>query len=290
MSVSRNGMHGYPSGKLGNVVSYMLRGQLVHRTVGKPGKPSPKQKANHESMRVITHFLGHFKDYLNNGYELEARGTIRNQHNLAVSYNKKNALQGEYPNISIDYAKIQFSKGTLQNPEGLRMEKVEGGLQISWDPLYQSGMGSQYDDCLQLAVYFPKSRRQKIELNFSKREMGTAFLALAEEELESSMEVYLFLSAANHDTVSDTIYLGNLNGAFEKPKIKVKTAGKAGELENDPAADLAALARYEQVSAQYKAQMKLKPEERLSVKVFRNLETEYLVLANRWGSRVMKPG
>ncbi|WP_316745661.1 DUF6266 family protein [Pedobacter gandavensis] len=288
MSISRNGMHGYPSGKLGNVVSYMLRGQLVHRTVGKPGKPSPKQKANHESMRVITHFLGHFKDYLNNGFELEARGTIRNQHNLAVSYNKKNALQGEYPNISVDYAKIQFSKGTLKNPEGLRMEKVEGGLQISWDPFYQSAMGSQYDDCLQLAVYFPKSRRQKIELNFSKREMGTAFLALAEEELESSMEVYLFLSAANHDSVSDTLYLGNLNGAWENQKI-IAEKGKNVETEA-----LYENARYVQVMAQYKGQMELKPENRIPDKAFRNLETEYLVLRNRYEStsrsRQSKPG
>ncbi|MBB2151094.1 DUF6266 family protein [Pedobacter gandavensis] len=163
MSVSRNGMHGWPSGKLGNVVSYMLRGQLVHRTVGKQGKPSLKQKANHQSMAVVTRFLGHFKDYLGNGFELEARGTIRNQHNLAVSCNKKNALKGEYPDISIDYAKVQLSKGSLQQPRNIRLEKVEGGLQISWDPLYESGSGSQYDDCLQLAVYFPKSRTKKIE-------------------------------------------------------------------------------------------------------------------------------
>lgn len=52
MSVSRNGMHVYPSGKIGNVVSYMLRGQLIHRTIGKQGKPSRKQKANHQSMAV----------------------------------------------------------------------------------------------------------------------------------------------------------------------------------------------------------------------------------------------
>ncbi|MCX2450515.1 DUF6266 family protein [Pedobacter sp. PLR] len=286
MSVSRNGMHGWPSGKLGNVVSYMLNGQLVHRTVGKQGKPSLKQKANHQSMAVITRFLGHFNGYLSNGFELEARGTIRNQHNLAVSCNKKNALQGNYPNISIDYAKVQLSKGTLKNPENLRMEKVEGGLQITWDPSYQSGEGSQYDDCLQLAIYFPKSRTQKVELNFSKRELGTAFLPLEPEKLEGSMEVYLFLSAANHDSVSDTVYLGNLNGAFVNPEIIKKGAAN----EEVQAEELRTKARYEQVSVQYKAQMKLKPEDRISAKAFRNLEREYLVLANRFGSMPTKSG
>lgn len=279
MSISRSG--GWPIGKLGNVVSYMLRGQLVHRTIGKQGKPSLRQKANHQSMAVTTHFLGHFKDYLNNGFELESRGTIRNQHNLAVSFNKKNALQGEFPNITIDYAKIQLSKGTLNIPDQLCMQKVSGGLQISWDPSYLSGSGSQYDDCLQLAVYFPKSRTKKVELNFSKREAGTAFLPLAAEELERSMEVYLFLSAANHDSVSDTVYLGNLNGKGGNPEI---TTQREEKKKNELVGGLKAKLRYEHIKEQYKVQMKLKPNERISDKAFRNLEKEYLVLMNRYES------
>lgn len=285
MAISRNGIHGWPSGKLGRVVYYLLRGQPVQRSIGKLGKPSLKQKANHESMAVITRFLGRFKDYLNNGFELEARGTIRNQHNLAVSYNKKNALKGEYPNLSIDYAKVQLSRGSLTNPENVRMEKVEGGLQISWDPLNALNKfekGEQYDDCLQLAVYFPK-RMSQVELNFSKRGNGTAFLSLNEDELESSMEVYLFLSAANHTSVSDTLYLGNLNGSLEQPK-------RQGKEEEDLGANL----RFEQIKEQYNVQMKLNPEDRLSGKAFRSLEKEYLVLMNRYesrsGSRQMKPG
>lgn len=286
MSVSRNGLHGWPSGKLGNTVSYLLKGQLVHRTIGKQKKPSLKQKANHQSMAVITRFLGHFKDYLNNGFELESRGTIRNQHNLAVSRNMKNALQGEYPNIRLDYAKVQLSSGSLEHPKDIRMEKVLGGLQISWDPLYESGERSHYDDCLQLAIYFPKSRTQKVELNFSKRMIGSAFLPLYEEDLEAPMEVYLFLSASNHDAVSDTIYLGNVNGSFESPKISAEKEkeekGKLGEL--------AEMARYERVSQQYKAQMKLKPEERMKKKTFKSLETEFLALFNRWEARQAKAG
>ena len=286
MAISRNGIHGWPSGKLGRVVYYLLRGQPVQRTIGKPGKPSLKQKANHESMAVVTRFLGGFKEYLNNGFELEARGTIRNQHNLAVSCNKKNALKGVYPNISIDYTKVQLSKGSLTNPENVRMKKVEGGLQISWDPLNalnQFEKGEQYDDCLQLAVYFPKRKSQIIELNFSKRGTGTAFLPLHEEELVSPMEVFLFLSASNHSSVSDTLYLGNRNGTWEHPKHPEK-----------PGEDLGANLRFEQIKEQYQVQMKLKPEDRISGKAFRNLEKEYLVLMNRYEStsrsRQRKPG
>ncbi|WP_222537732.1 DUF6266 family protein [Pedobacter polysacchareus] len=279
MAISRNGIHGWPSGKLGRVVYYLLRGQPVQRTIGKPGKPSLKQKANHESMAVVTRFLGRFKEYLNNGFELEARGTIRNQHNLAVSCNKKSALKGEYPNISIDYTKVQLSKGSLTNPENVRMKKVEGGLQISWDPLNalnQFGKGEQYDDCLQLAVYFPKRKSQIIELNFSKRGTGTAFLPLSEEVLESPMEVFLFLSAANHTSVSDTLYIGNLNGVLDEPK---STKHQENRVE-----DLGADIRFEQIKEQYYLQMKLRPEDRLPGKAFRSLEKEYLVLMNRYES------
>lgn len=283
MAIAKNGPHGWSSGKLGNVVSYMLRGQLVQRTIGKPGKPSLKQQANHQAMAVTTRFLSHLSEFVNNGFDLEARGTIRNQHNMAVSYIKKNALQGEYPNISIDYAKVQLSKGRLAIPKDLRMEKVAGGIQISWAPNHYLGEGAQYDDCLQLAVCFPEKGKKKVELNFSKRELGTAFLPLEPEELERSMEVYLFLRAANHDSVSDTVYLGNLNGSYESPAITEIR-------ENQQAKALMFKSRFEQVKEQYKSQLKLKPEERMAKKPFRNLEKEYLVLMARWSSEQGRPG
>ncbi|WP_222537906.1 DUF6266 family protein [Pedobacter polysacchareus] len=279
MAISKNGLHGWPSGKIGNIVYYELNGQHVQRRIGKPGKQSLKQKANHQAMAVTTRFLNHMKDFINNGLALEARGTIRNQHNLAVSQIKKNALQGAYPNISIDYKNVQLSKGTLANPKDLRMEKINGGLQISWDSSYSAG--AQYDDCFQLAVCFPATGKKKIELNFAKRMDGMAFLALTEEELGRSMEVYLFLSAANHDSVSDTVYMGNLNGTYESPEI-------AAAKEKIQAEDLKLTARYELISGQYRAQMDLKPEERTRGKVFRNLEKEYLVLLDRWRSRKTK--
>lgn len=288
MAISKKGLHGWSTGKLGNIVSYMLRGQLVQRTIGKPGKPSLKQKANHQAMAVTTRFLNNLQDYLNNGFDLEARGTIRNQHNLAVSYIKKNALRGEYPNISIDYSKVQLSTGSLAIPKDLRMEKVAGGLQISWDPQRFYGGGAQYDDCLQLAVCFQEKGKKKVELNFSKRELGTAFLPLEPEELERSMEVYLFLRAANHDSVSDTVYLGNLNGSYENLKITERN-------EKEETEELKLKIRFKKISEQYKAQMKRKPEERCSAKAFRNLEKEYLVLVDEIRSinnrsRQTKPG
>lgn len=289
MAISKNGIHGWPSGKLGRIVYYTLKGQPVQRTIGKCGKPSLKQKANHQAMKVTTRFLNHLNDYVKNGFELEAYGTIRNQHNLAVSGIKKNALKGEYPNISIDYLKVQLSKGTLANPKDLRMEKVKDGLQISWDPAHYYGTGAQYDDCLQLAICFPENNSKKTELNFSKRNAGTAFLPLEPEELDRCMEVYVFLSAANHDSVSDSVYLGNLNGEYEDPIVTLRKDKEQAEY-------LKSTRRYEQVTEEYRAQMKLKPGERIGAKAFRNLETEYLVLFDRAKSmeskrsRQTKPG
>ncbi|MBB2151095.1 hypothetical protein [Pedobacter gandavensis] len=113
-----------------------------------------------------------------------------------------------------------------------------------------------------------------------------AFLPLNEEQLEASMEVYLFLSAANHDAVSDTIYLGNVNGTFENPKLSAegKKAKKA------VMGDLSEKARYEKLSIQYKVQMELKSEERIKPKAFKSLEREFLVLENRRRGRETKGG
>jgi hypothetical protein len=64
-------------------------------------------------MKVVNEILKPSIHAIRAGFRLAVAGTDRNEYNEAVSYNKKNALQGVYPNISLDYTKVLMSMGTL---------------------------------------------------------------------------------------------------------------------------------------------------------------------------------
>jgi hypothetical protein len=92
---------------------------------------SRDQLANYQSMAVTMRLLKNMTAFINSSFEIEARGTVKNQHNLATSYNKKQALKGEYPNISVDYSKVVLSYGDLEIAQDLKMVKTDTGIQIS---------------------------------------------------------------------------------------------------------------------------------------------------------------
>jgi hypothetical protein len=110
-----NGAFGEFKGKLGNLVSYNLKGKTVVRHIGKSKKPPTEaQLAVRQRMAAVIKFLRPALAFINAGFELAVEGTDRHPHNEATAYNYKNALQGEYPNISMDYSKVLVSMGALE--------------------------------------------------------------------------------------------------------------------------------------------------------------------------------
>lgn len=122
MAILSNSAFGHPNGKIGGMVYYMLKGQAVCRMIGEQGKPSIKQKANYQAMEVTMRLVKPMKEFIRNSFELEARGTVKNPHNLAVSYNKKQALQGEYPNIRVDYSKVVLKLWRASGSKGFQYQ------------------------------------------------------------------------------------------------------------------------------------------------------------------------
>ncbi|WP_288882394.1 DUF6266 family protein [Pedobacter panaciterrae] len=67
--------------------------------------PTIKQLNNRQQMKVINEFFSGMKQLLKTGFGPEARGTTKNYQNLAIEYNKPNALKGYLPDVEIDYSK-----------------------------------------------------------------------------------------------------------------------------------------------------------------------------------------
>ncbi|MBB2147541.1 DUF6266 family protein [Pedobacter gandavensis] len=269
MAICSVGPYGHPSGKIGNVVFYMLNGQPVCRMNGKPGKPSIKQLGNRQAMAVTMDLVAPMADFINVSFKQEAEGTVKNPHNLAVSYNKKEALIGEYPNIKVDYSKVILSRGDLEMVSDLKISKGEDGINLSWNTdISENG---SYDDLLMVLVNHPTKKRASSYLNAAKRADGSCFIPISEEwMMREQMEIYVSLKSSNEKSISDSVYAGNLNGVPESQADKVEKAKYT-----------ATKARFDQVSAAYYRQRMDDEENIVERKAFRHLEREFQVLKEK---------
>lgn len=268
MAICAAGVHGHPSGKIGKLVFYTLNGQPVCRLIGRAGKPTLNQMANRQGMSVTMDLLRPMADFIKVSFQLEAEGTTKNPHNLATSYNKKQALTGVYPNIQVDYTKVILSKGRLEMAKESRISKGEEGINLSWDAgIAENGAE---DDILMVMVSHPAEKKASMLLNAAKRKDGSCFIPLSESKMNSQMEVYICFKSANGTLISDSAYVGNLNGLEETETERIEKKNYN-----------TVKARYEQIAADYHHRITDHVEGKIATKAFRHLEKEYMVLKKK---------
>ncbi|WP_316748159.1 DUF6266 family protein [Pedobacter gandavensis] len=277
MAIASNGPHGHLNGKVGNLVFYMLNGQPVVRLIGRKGKPSKLQLANYQEMAVTTKLLSNMGGFIKLGYGLQARGTVHNAHNLATSYHKKQALTGEYPNIRIDYNKVKLSQGVMPETADLKISKVSGGLEITWNPKNDAELKD--NDSVMVMICCPETGKDQEYLNIARRSEGKCFIPMYEQVLNQQLEPYISFISADGERVSDSVYLGNLNGTV-KNEVEKQQEEKYVQVKT----------RFDQVESSYSSQVIANYGERPKNKAFKYLEKEYETLKKQLEHLPGKPG
>ena len=217
-----NGIFGGFHGRIGNLVGYTLKGKYIIRKIGRSSKPlTPGRKANCQKMTLVNEILSPSLDVIRVGFRLAVAGTDKNEYNEAVSYNKKNAIQGTYPNISLDYTKILMSMGTL--PAAIRptISQTDDKITFNWE-LTDDQKYQYANDRAMLVVYFPDLKVSRCELIGSKRIDGAHTLKINSEHVNERMEAYISFIKDNGRAVSDSTYAGALN-ALKNIAISEKT-------------------------------------------------------------------
>lgn len=279
MAKLKPGVFGHPIGRIGNQVFYILNGQGLCRSIGvQDGEGTPKQKANRFEMKLMMELLKPLQGFIKQGFEHKAKGTVWNAFNLATSYNKQNAIQGEYPNLSINYTKVKLSSGTLPLAKDLQIIKSEGGLTIKWEGTHQWA-GDQYDDLVMVALYHPSERKASVFLNAGKRELGECFVPIEDQTfLDEPIEAFLCFKSADGKNISDSVYLGNINGSH-KEKIDI-------ELKEEY---LKAKVHFDGVEANFKEREAEYLKTGIGKKAVNMMRKEYLVFKNRLENLPGKP-
>lgn len=217
-----NGVFGGFHGRIGNLVGYILKGKYVIRKIGKSYKPlTPGRKANCQKMTLVNEILSPSLPVIRVGFRLAVAGTDRNEYNEAVSYNKKNAIQGVYPNISLDYTRVLMSMGTLPVAIGPSLSQTDEKVTFSWKVTPEHS-GQYASDRAMLVVYFPDLKITCADLSGSKRIEGTHTLKIPNEYINERMEAYISFVKDNGREVSNSVHAGALNASKTK-EISEKT-------------------------------------------------------------------
>lgn len=213
MAIKLNGPLGFIYGKLGNLVYYVKDGKQLVREKGKITKlPSVAQLQNRMELAVAVAFVKPLVEFIKVGYTVWEQDLDKGKtpYNLAVSYNKINAVTGVNPDVTIDYTKALVAKGRLKQAVLPGIELKENGLQFSWEsPEYYDW--SYYQDEVMMLAYFPELKQGVYELAGAKRMECKDFLPLPAELTTKHMEVYISFVSNNRKRTANSTYLGRFN-------------------------------------------------------------------------------
>ncbi|WP_316839734.1 DUF6266 family protein [Pedobacter gandavensis] len=206
-----NGLFGGFQGRVGNLVGYMLNGKPIIRLIGHSTKPlSPARKANCQKMTVINDFLRPHLNFIRTGFRLITAGTDRNFYNEAVSYNKKHAVQGVFPNITMDYTKALVSMGNLLPAAKTEISKHKDGIEFKWE-VPADLLWEHRNDRAMLLIHFPDAKVSTAVMSGSRRHEGREVVAIDPSLAESRIEAYISFINEDATEISDSVHAGSLN-------------------------------------------------------------------------------
>lgn len=211
MATYRNGMFGNYRGKIGNLVFYVVNGKQRVRSLGINSKPATTaQLQNRQEMGIVIDFLKPLKEFVTVGFGQKAKGKSATPYNFAVSYNRKHAVAGTYPDASIAYDKVLVTEGSWRTADDPLVVLTGSSLHFSWSCTSSIPWPAPYDQVILLA-YFPKLEKTVYLLYGARRSSCEDQLALTPDLVEEYMEVYISFISADRKKIANSTYLGSFN-------------------------------------------------------------------------------
>ncbi len=211
MAILKNGPNGGFSGRVGSVVGYQWRGKDVIRGLPRftSKKRSPAQLANQLKMKLTQQFLKSCITFIRDGFKHEAEQRVMSAFNVAMSYNKKQAITGEYPNLVFDYSKALVSMGRVPAMKDGTAVWTDAGLKLEWSN--DTGKdGASRNDNLWVLLFFPEYETCEVCFNGASRDKGEAIVTLRPYYLGKPVHIYTSFVRYNGSDISPSIYIGSL--------------------------------------------------------------------------------
>lgn len=211
MGILNNGPHGPVTGRVDNLVYYVLNGKNVVRKIGRTTKPPTEAQLNARKItKLSSEFFSLLLDFINVGFGIAARGTDKSPFNLVVKENKKRMFKGVFPDLEIDYSQLVISQGTLKAGKGFEVASTPEAINFSWEANPMMPWEESTDQVMMLA-YFPFEERVIFKIFGNNRVTGADQLDLPESLGDKYAETYVAFISADRTKVSDSTYTGSIN-------------------------------------------------------------------------------
>ncbi|MGK6352745.1 DUF6266 family protein [Parapedobacter sp. DT-150] len=207
MAILKNGPNGGFSGKVGSVVGYQWRGKDVIRGLPRfPSKPrTPAQLANQQKMTLAQEFLKSAIHFIRFGFKHEAEQRVMSAFNVAMSYNKKQAITGEYPDLVFDYSKAVVSMGGVPPVKDGTARWVADGLELRWTN--DAGGNASRLDSLNVLLFFPEHETCEAHYNGAARNKGQDVVPVRPHHIGTPVHVYALFTRYNYSDISPSSYI-----------------------------------------------------------------------------------
>lgn len=196
------------SGKLGNLIFYKVGDQHYVRTRAEHfhDRKSPAQLAQRQRLQVMNRFLRPFRDLFRITFAGEAGAPMTMQ--AAQSYNLRNALAGEYPDIYVDKGKVLLSRGPLPVPVNVTLTAQSGALLIEWENSPDAADNHPYDSLLVMA-FSPETGQSDYQFTGARRS-ACSYLWKPALPLENGPlpDVWIAFRNRQETLMSNSVYAG----------------------------------------------------------------------------------
>lgn len=204
-----NGAIGTFSGKVGSVIGSSWRN--IHYMRGLPKKRTKPFTEAQLAQQMRFGLMGSFLLPLKGLFEIglanvdDGKATL---FNLAMGMNLA-AVTGTYPDFTIDYSKVTFSKGALLKPRGVSVTAGAQEVTVAWRPGTTPYDGKADDD-----VYVLLYDRE-LEVFYTAdevvaRAVGEAVIPVDDDTAGHDAEVWLFCVSRDGKLISKTVYGGSV--------------------------------------------------------------------------------
>lgn len=197
-------------GRMGQTVMYRWRHLKIGRS--RPSKTSkpPKlvSKTQRSRMGILSRYMGRFTEVVRDGFPVKRKNMT--SMNAAIKYNWHTAFKGEYPNVEIDPAKIQISKGTLDDLYRPVLEVLDQKVMIRWQVPSRLRLGVEMNDRLYVVAFRDGLRLRAFRYLKLAGVRGDGLADISDIILEGeTTHVWMFLVAADGKKCSNSRYMGS---------------------------------------------------------------------------------
>ena len=204
MARIEQGILGPFSGKVGEVIGSSWKGipYIKARPTQFHDAKTPGQLTHRMKLQTAHGFVRSIKHIIEIGFR-NVTGA-KTPYNSAVSLILKNAVIGEYPNVSIDPSKVLISQGKLAGSKDCSVSIEEDAIVFSWGEASSEGKANDEDQAILLAYNFTK--QQGIS-NVVCRKDKKGCITIPQKRKDDDIACYIFFASTENKEVSDSKFL-----------------------------------------------------------------------------------